>query len=219
MEQETAMLHATWMEHLQTCGLHEHTRRPNCYGSRRRGGTCRNKAIWDTTPGLLPTCKIHQFQLKRSDFCKARVACGFSCSELLAWEPHGFQLCPRHRKELSACYFLAVPIEIRCRIYRLLLPDTVIPPRFRTTRSLTSHRGLVYTAILRLSHQIHEEATSLLYSTNEFAISVSEDGVSMCNKQYSRLQHVRYRWPILSSLADSSTVCRAKLTAREGHSR
>ena len=194
MAQDAGAVCAPVMAHLQICTLHENEnkRRNNCWGTRSRGGICRNKATSETISGFMPTCKIHRFQLKKSTWCKAPLACGFNCSELLEWEPHGFRLCPRHRKDLSVCYFLELPVEIRCRVYRLLLPDTDIPAQFCTSRSLTSHGGLVYTAILGLNRRIHEEATSLLYSTNVFAISVSEGMLSTCNLRYNRLQYVRY---------------------------
>jgi hypothetical protein len=202
MSQYASTLYAPAMAHLQICTLHETKRRQNCWGTRRRGGICRNKATW-AIPGFMPTCKIHQLQLKKSTWCKAPLACGFNCGELLEWESHGFQLCPRHRKDLSVSYFLQIPVEIRCRVYRLLLPDTDIPAQFYTSRSLTTHGGPVYTAILGVNRQIHEEATGLLYSTNVFAVSVSEGTLSMCNLRHDRLQYVPYHYSELPSSADA----------------
>jgi hypothetical protein len=203
MAQDASTGCAQAMAHLPICPLHENKSRQNCWGTRTRGGICRNKATWGTIPGFMPTCKIHQLQLKKSTWCKAPLACGFNCSELLEWEPHGFQLCPRHRKDLSVCYFLEIPVEIRYHVYRLLLPDTDIPAQFCTPRSLTTHGGLVYTAILGVNRQIHEEATCLLYATNVFAVSVSEGTLSMCNQRYDRLQYVRYHSSALPSSADT----------------
>jgi hypothetical protein len=179
--------------HLQICLLHGNTRNHNCWGTRSRGGICRNKARQRTVPGYMPTCQLHRLQLKKSARCKAQLACGFICGELVQWEPHGFRLCPLHRKDLMASYFLGLPLEIRCRIYSLLLPDTDVPATFTTSRSLTTHGGLVYTAILRVSRQIHEEAAGCLYATNKFVVSVSEGTLSMCNRRFDRLQYVRRR--------------------------
>jgi hypothetical protein len=89
------------------------------------------------------------------------------------------------------CYFLQIPIEIRCRIYRLFVPNTDIPARFHTSRLLTTYRGRVYTAILSVNHQIHEEAASLLYCTNVFTVEVSEGVLSMCNLPSIFIQNVR----------------------------
>jgi hypothetical protein len=202
MSQGASALSTPTMAHLQICTLHETERRQNCCGTLRRGGLCRNKAKL-ATPGFMPTCKIHQHQLKKSAWCKAPLACGFNCSELLEWKPHSFQLCPRHREGLSISYFLEIPVEIRCRIYRLLLPDKDIPAQFYTSRSLTTHGGLVCTAILCVNRQIHEEATGLLYSTNVYEVSVSESSLSMCNRRYDRLQYVRYHSSELLSAADA----------------
>jgi hypothetical protein len=50
-----------------------------------------------------------------------------------------------------------------------------------TSRDLTTDLGKVYTAILRVNHQIHEEAANFLYCTRVFTIEVSENTLSMCN--------------------------------------
>jgi hypothetical protein len=178
--------------HNQICPLHENSRMKKCWGTLRSGRICLNRATCPSMPGILPTCKVHLHQVKELAWCKAPLACGFRCGKLLEWEPLGFQLCTRHREDLETCYFLKIPIEIRCRIYRLLLPATDIPARFYTWRSLTTHIEQVYTAILRVNHQIHEEATSLLYGTNIFAIAVTEDMLSMCNLPRMYMQYVRY---------------------------
>jgi hypothetical protein len=203
MSQDASAQAAPAMAHLQICTLHGTKRRRKCRGTTRRGGICQNKATWATLPGFMPTCKIHQLQLKKSTWCKAPLACGFNCGELLEWEPHGFNLCPQHREDLSVSYLLDIPVEIRCRIYRLLLPDKDVPAQFCTSTSLTTHGGLVYTAILRVNRQIHEEATGLLYSTNVFEVSVSEDSLSMCNRRYDRLQYVRYHSSGLPNSTDA----------------
>lgn len=176
----------------QVCTLHENRGMKKCWGTLRRGGICSNRATYTAVPGVMPTCKVHRHQRKVSAWCKASLGCGFQCGELLEWEPHGFQLCPRHRETLVTCHFLKIPIEIRCRIYQLLLPDTNIPPRFAASRSLTADGRQVHMAILRLNHQIHDEAARLLYCTRVFAIQVSDSTLSMCNLPDKYEQYVRY---------------------------
>ncbi|KFY32378.1 hypothetical protein V493_00262 [Pseudogymnoascus sp. VKM F-4281 (FW-2241)] len=73
------------------------------------------------------------------------------------------------------CYFLKIPVELRCLIYQLLLPDRAIPARFG------ANWKQFYTAIFYVNHQIHEEATAFLYGTRMFTIEVSEDTLIMCN--------------------------------------
>lgn len=100
---------------------------------------------------------------------------------MCAWKPHGFQLCPEHYEQPMTCYLLAIPIEMRLRIYGFLLPDKPIPARFRNSRCLTSYDGLIHTALLRVNHQIHKEAMHLLYASRAFAIQLGADGLVMCN--------------------------------------
>ena len=139
----------------------------------------------------MPTCKIHRHQLKVSAFCKALAACGYECGRLFEWKPHGFQLCSGHFEDNMACYFFEIPVEIRCRVYRFLLPDRAIPARFRSSEYLRTDRRKVHTAILCVNHQIHEEATEFLYRTRTFNIEVSENTLIMCNLP-DKLQCVRY---------------------------
>lgn len=183
-------------EHYQRCARHEDAAGQKCWGSLRKGGLCFNRATCPAVPGFLPTCKVHSSQVKASARCKALMACGFNCDKLLQWEPHGYQLCWRHRKEFASCCLLKLPVEIRCRIYRLLLPDTDIPARFSGSTSLTTDGERVYTAILRVNRQIHEEAARLLYGTNVFVVEVSEGMLSMCNKSSNYMQYVRYFNPL-----------------------
>jgi hypothetical protein len=178
------------MAHHKRCKLHVSAGIKKCWGTLKRGSRCRNKAKCPAILDILPTCQIHRQQVKTSALCKALLDCSFSCSDLLEWEPKGFQVCRRHRENLTTCYFLSIPAEIRCRIYQLLLPNTNIPARFCTSRSLTSHRGYVYAEILRVNRQIHEEATQLLYSTNLFSISASDCMLSMCNRPNTYMQYV-----------------------------
>jgi hypothetical protein len=98
------------------------------------------------------------------------------------------------------CHFFEIPIEIRCRVYQYLLPDKAIPSRFVTFRCLTTDGGQVNTAILRVNHQVHEEAAHLLYCTRVFAIEVSNNNLSICDLQN---RYVRFSF--------YSTVTRCKI--------
>jgi hypothetical protein len=167
--------------HYQICRLHGDVKRKKCWGTLGRGGTCSNKSTREALPGILPTCKIHRRQLKKPGWCTALLGCGYPCGALLEWELHGLQLCSRHRASVGTCCFLRVPVEIRNRIYGLLLPDTDVPARFSTSRFLTTRGDLVDTAILRVNHQIHEEATRCLYASNVFTIEVAPGTMYMCN--------------------------------------
>jgi hypothetical protein len=103
------------------------------------------------------------------------------CSRICLWRPHGFPLCPNHLQHPMTCYLLKIPIEMRLRIYGYLLPDKPIPARYGNSRCLTSGGGLVYTALLRVNHQIHDEAVHLLYAPRSFTIELGTDGLVMCN--------------------------------------
>jgi hypothetical protein len=142
--------------HLQACLLHSR-KTAMCSGIlKRKGGNCVNKAIGPLNPGMMPTCRIHRDQLKQSASCRASLPCGFECGQTCAWKPHGFQLCPEHSEQPMPCHLLKIPIEMRLRIYGFLLPDQPIPARYKGSRCLTSDGGLVYTALLRANHQIHD---------------------------------------------------------------
>ncbi|KFY00404.1 hypothetical protein V490_01366 [Pseudogymnoascus sp. VKM F-3557] len=164
-----------------TCKLHNDREIIKCSGILKRGGVCSNNAKGPSTPGILPTCKIHRHQLKVSAICKAPVACGFECGRLFEWKPHGFQLCSSHFEDSVTCYFLKIPVELRCRIYQFLLPDRAVPARFGSTVYLGSDWKPADTAIFCVNHQLHEEATALLYGTRTFTIEVSENNLIMCN--------------------------------------
>jgi hypothetical protein len=167
--------------HRRTCKLHDDKKMIKCSGTLRRGGNCSNNAKGPLAPGVMPTCKIHQDQLKVPAWCKASLPCGFECGRLFEWKPHGFQLCPSHFEDSMTCYILKIPIELRCRVYRFLLPDRAIPARFVSSVYLTTNWGRVYMAILRVNHQIYEEAADFLYRTRVFSVEVSENTLTMCN--------------------------------------
>jgi hypothetical protein len=167
--------------HHQTCALHDNEGLTRCSGTLKKGGNCVNKAIGPLVPCMMPTCKIHRDQLKVLGWCRAPLPCGFECGRLFEWKPHGFQLCPVHCEYPMACYFLKIPTEMRLRVYRFLLPDRPIPALYGNSRNLTTDGDRVYTAILRVNHQIHDEAVGLLYSTSAFTIELSGNRLVMCN--------------------------------------
>ena len=173
------------------CVLHDDERVTVCSGTLKKGGNCVNKATDTSASGVMPTCRIHRDQLKVSGWCRAPLPCGFQCGRVFEWKPHGFQLCPGHRNDLTTCYFLKMPKEMRLRVYQFLLPDRPIPAQYGNSRNLTTDGEGVYTAILRVNKLIHDEAADLLYSTRAFTIEVSENGLTMCN---SASTFVRYRF-------------------------
>jgi hypothetical protein len=166
--------------HFRTCLLHYDKRRTRCSGTLKRGGNCVYRAVASFKPGMMPTCHVHRRQLKRMGRCRAPLCCGFECGRICEWKLHGFQLCLDHCEHPMTCYFLKVPIEMRLRIYQHLLPDRPVPARYEKS-SLTSDGGGVYTAILCVNRQIHDEAAGLLYRTRVFSIELLEDWLTMCN--------------------------------------
>ena len=167
--------------HFQTCLLHGR-KTAICSGTlKKKGGSCVNKALGPLNPGMMPTCGIHRDQLRQSAWCRASLPCGFECGQMCEWKPHGFQLCSEHYEHPMTCHLLKIPIEMRLRIYGFLLPNHPIPARYRNSRYLTSDNEPVYTALLRINHQIHDEAVRLLYAVRTFTIELAADGFFMCN--------------------------------------
>ena len=152
-----------------------------CSGTLKKGGNCVKNATTVTPAlGMMPTCKIHQKQQMPARRCQACLRCGFECGRLFPWEPHGFRFCIVHRRDLKICYFFNIPEELRLCVYRFLLPDKIIPARYGNSRHLKTNGERVYTAILRVNKQIHEEVIGLLYRTT-FTIVVSGNRMKMCN--------------------------------------
>jgi hypothetical protein len=180
---------ASAIMHRQTCALHDDEGMAMCSGTLKKGGNCANKAIGPPVPRMMPTCKIHRDQLKVLGWCRATLPCGFECGRILEWKAHGFQLCPGHREYPRTCYFLKIPTEMRLRIYRFLLPDRTIPARYGSSRIFTTDGDGVYTAILRVNHQIHDEAAGLLYGTSVFTIELSGNRLVMCNSANTFIQY------------------------------
>ena len=115
--------------HTLNCPLHDTERAKTCYGYYKKGNACVNRAIESPEPGTLPMCKVHRTQLKVATLCRAQLSCGNECGQLCEWRTHMFQRCPNHLDAPVACYFFKIPMEMRLRIYRLLLPDVRIPAR------------------------------------------------------------------------------------------
>ena len=176
------------MAHSQACLLHNDKQPIQCSGTLRKGGDCLNRAYGSFAPGMLPMCRIHRRQQKRKGRCRAPLHCGFECGRLCEWKLHGTELCLEHREHRITCYFLKIPVEMRLRIYQLLLPDRPIPARYEKS-SLASDGGGVYTAILCVNQQIHDEAAGLLYQTRVFSIELHGDWLSMCNLSQNNAQH------------------------------
>ncbi|KAE9378820.1 hypothetical protein N431DRAFT_460146 [Stipitochalara longipes BDJ] len=168
--------------HLLDCPLHDNERMKTCFGYSKKGNACVNKAIESPVPGTLPMCKVHRNQLKVATLCRAQLPCGYECGQLCEWRTHMFQMCPDHLDIPMACYFLKIPIEMRLRIYGLLLPDVRIPARRIGGFSLRASGERSCLEILRVNRQIHDEATSLLYGTGIFNIEISANGLTMCSR-------------------------------------
>ena len=164
------------------CDLHDYQTTKVCSGRLKKGGQCTRKATDASRSDVMPTCGIHRDQVKVASWCQAQLSCGFECGRHFEWKPHGFQLCPAHRKDERTCYFLRIPREIRFRVYRYLLPDRQVPARFwSSSQRLRADGKRVCTAILRVNKLIHDEAADVLYSRTVFEIELSELGLSICN--------------------------------------
>ncbi|KUJ07898.1 uncharacterized protein LY89DRAFT_691564 [Mollisia scopiformis] len=171
----------TPIDHLQSCRLHDDAGLKICYGTLRRNKTsqCIKKAA-SFQPPMMPTCRLHQDQFKRAAYCKVPLACGIDCGRICQWIPHSFQRCAAHTNHAMPCYFLKIPLELRNRIYDLLLPNKTIPSSYGHTNRRTDNEK-THMSILRVNQQIHDETSRLLYSSNTFTIQVSEHGLRMCN--------------------------------------
>jgi hypothetical protein len=207
--------------HLQTCLLHG-GKTAVCFGTlkRKKGGHCVNKAIGPLRPGMLPMCRMHQDQLKESAWCRASLACGYECGQICVWRPHGFQLCPEHYEYPKTCHLLKIPIEMRLRIYGFLLPDQHIPARYRNPRCLTSDGAQMCTALLRVNHQIHDEAVRLLYAVRTFTVELAADGLVMCmspRKSAPRGNHALQDYQMQLVLLEQQNKRRLMMARQEQH--
>ncbi|PMD36890.1 hypothetical protein L207DRAFT_586577 [Hyaloscypha variabilis F] len=181
--------------HLLNCPLHDNERTKTCYGYSKKGNACVNKAIEPPVPGTLPMCKVHRTQLKVATLCRARLPCGYECGQPCEWRTHMFQMCPDHLDIPMSCYFLKIPMEMRLRIYGLLLPDARIPARLTGAFPLRASGERCYMEVLRVNRQIHDEATGLLYGTGIFNIEISANGLAMCNRADPSGQTANYYNP------------------------
>jgi len=167
--------------HFKRCSLHDHERMRRCSGRVRKGGKCAHKAIGPSVPGMMPTCKVHSDQAKISTWCRATLPCGFECRRVFEWQPYGFQLCPEHCNLEKSCYFLKIPTELRLRIYQYLLPASTIRTKllYWMHNKVTDDERL-YTNILLVNRQIHDESVGILYGTRLFELEFDGRMLSMC---------------------------------------
>lgn len=78
------------------------------------------------------------------------------------------------RDSASTCGFLRLPLELRQQIYGYVLPYT-FGDRSRFPEETCWRRG--NTTILATNHQIHSEASAVLYGSNRFHVVVEYDRV------------------------------------------
>ena len=129
----------------------------------------------------MPTCKIHRDQVKTAGRCRALLPCGFVCGRLYEWTPHGFQLCPTHRKDEKTCHFLRIPVEVRYYVYRYLLPNSPVSARHHLfSRRNGSDGERLYTEILQVNKLLHDEAAHILYGRTAFEIVLDTQGLKSC---------------------------------------
>lgn len=166
--------------HLQNCHLHDLETRTKCSGRLRKGGSCSHKAMSPSIPYRMPTCKVHQDQVKAITWCRVMLPCGYECKRIFQWEPHQFRICSYHSSQ-KACYFFKIPIEIRLRIYEYLLPGRDIPAKHDWASFGRGDGDKLFGSILRVNRQIHDEAVDVLYGSRLFHVEVDGDSLSMCN--------------------------------------
>lgn len=166
--------------HRQACKLHEEGT-VTCYGSlrRRQNSSCMKKAT-SFPDRVMPTCKLHQDQIIQASRCKVPLSCGRYCGRLCEWIPHSLQRCSIHYDHPMPCYFLKIPLELRTRIYDMLLPNQDVRA-IQGPGTLRADGKPCQPAILRVNQQIHDEATTFMYSVNTFIVNLSQQGLSMCN--------------------------------------
>ncbi|KAI9699478.1 MAG: hypothetical protein M1836_003089 [Candelina mexicana] len=115
--------------------------------------------------------------------------------------PHSEDHLPTIRRQKAAQIpiqpfrLLDLPIELRLQIYGYVLDPPIIaypvrsgPPGERLSIHRRPDRG---TALLRANHQIHDEATPLIYRTPEFRFS---DGPNLCgwlDSRHGKLSTIR----------------------------
>jgi hypothetical protein len=160
----------------KTCALHDEISLRSCSGLQKKGGPCIVKAVERTNDGL-PTCKRHRDQVRIAAVCNAPMLCGFPCGALVERRPHTYELCYRHWS-YGPCYFLRLPLELRCRIYELLFPNSLVSARSPDPPGAFER---TFPSILRVNRQIHDEAAYILYGRRTFVIEISRFTFTMCN--------------------------------------
>lgn len=171
---------AQWKAHLQTCSLHEDEEAKTCWSLLETGAQCGHEAITPASTQAMPSCGVHHGKINGiATWCCFQLSCGVPCGRLCHFKVHGFQLCGLHTETWNVCYITKIPLEIRLRIYRYLLPRKPLQARapfytFDGDRSMNL-------AILRVNRQIFRETTGLFYGTGPFTIRVSRSAITMCN--------------------------------------
>lgn len=99
--------------------------------------------------------------------------------EICEWHDQG-------RNDLP-CHLMRLPTELRLAIFRFLFPEDAIPakPLPEISRWQQGYSN-VNTAIFRVSKQISEEATSVLYDTIPFCVVITELSISICGMMWTR---------------------------------
>jgi hypothetical protein len=185
MTSATSKLHDKYLlDHIRSCPKHKTTDWRLCWGTLKRGDICGKRTLEQSLLEFLPVCRTHCGQRAHAAVCSAVLECGFQCGQLLRWKPHDFALCASHEAIPKPCYLLRIPVELRCRIYEYLLPDTSIPAIAHQNGSLLYLRkgqSPVKTAFLRTNRQIHDEAVDMFYGKKTFCVAVGKSNVSMCH--------------------------------------
>jgi len=94
----------------------------------------------------------------------------------------------------APCYFMELPTELRLMIYRYVLPEVVEP----------NYKPQVHAAsILRLNHQVNQEASSVLYGETQFHAYISQYSIQLQSELWWRRTESRSLSMILSPSARS----------------
>jgi hypothetical protein len=173
----------------EDCPLHDDPRQGLCYSFTYAKTACKYKAKI-TTPGYLPVCQTHRprpwKEALRAGKCQATELCGHVCNRLSHYAPP-FHLCTKHQNGSSTlpCHLMELPTELRLMIFRYLFPD-VIP-----AEKLRAQGQGVKVAILKVSRQIYQEASSILYGESIFRAVIRPTGINIQGRTWDRTPTVR----------------------------
>jgi hypothetical protein len=173
----------------EDCPLHDDPRQGLCYSLTYAKTACKYKAKI-ATPGYLPVCQTHRptprKEALRAGKCQATELCGHVCNRLSHHAPP-FHLCTKHQNGSSTlpCHLMELPTELRLMIFRYLFPD-VIP-----AEKLRAQGQGVKVAILKVSRQIYQEASSILYGESIFRAVIRPTGIDIQGRTWDRTPTVR----------------------------